>query len=116
MDLVFFDCGGYNADGEAMFDPAYVPEQPVVASGTVSLEVEPPGSIAIAVVPWEPGMTWSTLEPDVSLDPSPDGSFVIELPTTGCSAIVASLRLEPGEGRFIGLAESALGACAAAAS
>jgi hypothetical protein len=59
-------------------------------------------------------MTWSTLEPDVPLDPSPDGSYVIESPTTGCSAIVVSLGLEPGEGRFVGLAESALGACAAA--
>lgn len=115
MSLVFFNCGAYDADGEAMFDPGYVPEQPVVASGTVSLEVEPPGSIAIGVVPWEPGMTWTALEADVAIDPSPDGSYLIELPTTGCSAIVASLRLEPGEGRFVALAESALGACAAAA-
>jgi hypothetical protein len=116
MDLVFFACGEYDADGDAMFDPAFVPEQPVVASGTVSLAVEPPGAIAVAVAPWEPGMTWSTLEADVSMDPSSDGSYVIELPTTGCTAIVASLWLEPGEGRFIALAESALGACAAAAS
>jgi hypothetical protein len=62
--LSFSACGSLSVSGQTsytahltvpMFDAAFVPKRPVVASWTASLDVEPAGSMAIAVAHWSPG-------------------------------------------------------------
>ena len=118
MDLVFYgestDACGYNADGKAMFDDSFRPASALLAEGgELSVVGNVVGEFSVDIRPLEPGLRLASIEPSPDvLSSSEDGSYVLALTSPGCSVVTVGFLGEGRNGRFTGLVESEIDACA----
>lgn len=118
MDMVYYEettesCG-YSADGIAMFDPLFRPEQALVApDGTVKVTVDGngEGDVMHDVRPLEPTLAVGGIKPAIAATVDSDGAYPVTLPGGGCFVVTIGWQAEGRSAKFTSLVETVSGAC-----
>ncbi|MGI9029832.1 MAG: hypothetical protein ACR2HP_07580 [Ilumatobacteraceae bacterium] len=118
MDVIFYGessptCG-WDSDGDAMFNDDLRPAEALLTpDGGLAIAADLVGRLSVGIEPLVPDQRLANLAPGAEVPASADdGTYPVALPGPGCFVITVGWSSDGRSGQFVGLAETALGACA----